>query len=305
LNIIKISILILCLWGTWQTELAAEIINSSEKQIIYNMLENNDFDSTSCSFLKDWSSDTKLKIPLVTEIINDPLLFPDLVSRLETNIETGDPEILLYDAAQILYGDFSWDMNTPSEQVISFKKNKDIFDYVINAWEKVEIIFLNSLKELTTEDLQKLIYLSYMIPMEAEDSLAYGEFFLENEITEFDHEIEDYVEVIEKVDFAGLMQAALTFDRSYQLLLKSLHDMEFNNTKKIIRRTRFGTFCIGTYKDDVYEDKYSLIIDPGGNDHYICDMSADQENSFFWSMDLAGDDLYRNGQISSGIQEEA
>ena len=73
----------------------AEVMTNNEKRLIYDILELNDLDSTSVNFLKDWVSDTKFKIPIVIEILNNPMTFPDFVNDIETILERLD-DLIVY-----------------------------------------------------------------------------------------------------------------------------------------------------------------------------------------------------------------
>jgi len=293
----KFFFIILCLINCF---LFSEVINKTEKDMIFNLLEKHDFDSTSINFLKDWSSDTKFKIPIVVEIINNPLRFSDFVSRLEKLIKSKDSQKMNSEFAEILFGkDLEFQDFLQDKTDIPITCTDDIFDYVINIWEVADQLFKNSFSALSEEELNKLIYFSYKVPMENQDSEKYDKFFLENELEQYELEMEDYVAMIEKVNFRKMMNAAEFFSLGFDDLVLKVQTLEFTNNELLQRDSRFGTLCIGTYKDDTYDEDFSFILDPGGNDKYIGRLSGDWNNHFLWTIDLAGDDLYQNDQISS------
>lgn len=293
----KFLFIILCFVNCF---LFSEVINKTEQDLIFDLLKKNDFDSTSVNFLKDWSSDTKFKIPVVVDVINNPLQFVDFVSRMEELIKSKDSQKMNSEFSHILFDEdpeFQDFLNNKSD--IPITHPYDVFDYVINAWEVAEQLFKNSFSDLSEEELSKLIYFSYMIPMEDQDSDKYDEFFLEYELDQYDLEMEDYVAIIEKVDFRKMMNAAEFFSQSFDELVLKVQTLEFTNVELMKMDTRFGTLCIGTCGDDSYDDDFSFILDPGGNDKYSGRLSGDWSNHFLWTIDLAGDDLYQNDQISS------
>jgi len=232
----KLFVMLFLLYFIFYFQLHSDVITKSEREIIYNLLENNEFDSTSVNFLKDWSSDTEFKIPLVVDIINNPMLFPEFISHQEKVIETRDPDIINSEMSEILFGQR---VNIQEYFKIEEIENPgDIFEYISTAWEIVENQYENSLSDLSEEEMDKLIYLSYMIPMENEDSLKYKNFFEKKLIAEFDLEIEEYIEIIEKINFREMLTAAEIFSRYFDHLVASVEELDFNNKKILKKKTR-------------------------------------------------------------------
>jgi ribosomal protein S13 len=277
---------------------ASEIIEQNEKLLIYDLLERNNFDSTSVNFLKDWSSDTKFKLPIVVDVINNPMHFPLFVSRQEELIQTEDFQLMINEFSDILFDDKEETNLEYSFSDIRITRTKDIFHYIQNSWELVDKIFQEAFEDLSQEELQKLIYLAYMIPMEDQDADSYEEFFQHNQLEQYDQEIEDYVEIIEKVNFPKLTEAFKLFHLSFNELVIQIQDFRFKNKKILTKETKFGTLCIGTSNTDIYDQDYSFILDPGGNDQYTGPLNANWKNNLFWSIDLGGNDIYMNQQIS-------
>ncbi len=281
----------------------AEVITHNEKRLIYDILELNDLDSTSLNFLKDWVSDTKFKIPIVIEILNNPMTFPDFVNDIETILERQDTEEILEFFSSVLYETDSSGQSFYEEFREYFFKNvkkpKDIFSYVELVWGKADYFLMNSLSELNEIEKKQLEYLSTALHMESEDSLKYKNYYLENEITEYsDLEMDEYETIIEKINFKEMMISALIFQTGFNILIENLGDKEFKWKRKIEKFTPFGNLCIGTKKADIYEKKYSFILDPGGDDIYQTSISTDLDNPYFWIVDLNGNDNYINFEIA-------
>ncbi|MCD4651529.1 MAG: hypothetical protein K8S56_07070, partial [Candidatus Cloacimonetes bacterium] len=55
---------------------SARIIDETEIQLIEMMLQQEDLTLEALKFDKDWSGDTELKLPVVIEVLNNPLSFP-------------------------------------------------------------------------------------------------------------------------------------------------------------------------------------------------------------------------------------
>ena len=295
-NFKNISLILVCVMTFY---LSAEIIEDHEIQLIYDLLKKNDFDSTSVNFLKDWSSSTKFKIPVVVDIINHPLQFPDFVSQQEKSIATKDIELMSGEISRILYDsktDLTYIYNPYNDIVIN--DTKDIFSYVKLSWKTISALFQAAFSELSRDEVEKLIHLAYVIPMENQDETSYKAFFKEMELPEFDLEIEDYFEIIEKVDFIKMSDAFRISEIYFNDLVLKLQDFKFSNDKIITQESEFGTLCIGTTQADIYNDAYQFILDPGGNDQYLSDLHGDRKNPLLWTIDLAGDDFYFNKHIS-------
>ena len=95
LFIILIMIFDLCL---------AQIMTDQEKQIIEKMLRKNNLQPDALNFLKDWASDTKFKLPVVVDILNDPMKYPDFVEATKVVLESSNPrELINYFCNIIIY----------------------------------------------------------------------------------------------------------------------------------------------------------------------------------------------------------
>ncbi len=288
------------------SDLKTEVLENYEKQIIFDLLERNDFDSNSVNFLKDWSSTTRFKLPVVVDIINNPLQFPEFVSSQEELIKTKDIQLIIEEFSRILYdyenesdltANFNPDFLDLYEE-IEIQKNDDIFDYVIFSWGTVKTYLQEAVANLTDSEMDKLTYLAYAIPMEEMDTASYEEYFLKYDINEYELEIEDYFEIIEKVDFTKIGYAFWLSQHLLENLISKLKDFNFKNKKLITKESEFGTLCIGTKNTDVYDKEYQFILDPGGDDLYSGRLNSDRNNNLFWTIDLNGNDYYSNDEIS-------
>lgn len=282
----------------------ADILTTSEQELIYKVLTKIDLDSTSINFLKDWASDTRFKIPLITEIINNPMKFPVFVSELDTKIGDRKTGELIEYFGEIIY---SWEImeGDHKEEFEKFysksvKSPEDIFDYVEYVWQKAEKNYRKTWKEISEEEKKRLEYFALTVHQEAEDSLKYKTYFAENSIVEYkEMEIEELIEIIEKIDFGSMIDCASIMQAGFDVLQSNFQEMDFDLSNKIERATKYGNFCIGTNEIDIYQKKYSFILDPSGDDLYNSEIKTNFQTPFYWILDLSGDDKYQNPNIRS------
>ena len=127
--------------------LTAEALNDNEIGLMKTLLEQNDMSLQSLNFLKDWSRDTKFKLPIVIEILNNPLQFPKFVVKTEILCETHDPSQMICEYAEILFQakwidsfDDSIFENYFSDHI---DEPEDIFGYVEYVWEFADFLSEN------------------------------------------------------------------------------------------------------------------------------------------------------------------
>ena len=304
----KIKILLTILLISWMT-IYAEVITIEEKQLFNQMLQKNELDSTSLNFLKDWASDTQFKLPIILDILSQPMKFPSFVDNIETTIENQNPGDILTKFSDILFTN-SIKMNLSDNEntyicdifkeyfMMEVKKPRDIFSYVSYVWETADLHYRKAWESITFDEKTQLEYLSLTLWQEEQDSLKYKKYYNENEIIEYpDLEIDDLIPVLKKIDFQSFMKSALIFQTGLDVLKRNINYKEFKWKKKLEINTRWGRFCIGTDKDDKYNQSYSFVLDPGGNDTYRMAIQTDLNKPYYWIVDLSGDDHYVNHKI--------
>jgi len=277
----------------------AEIMTVQEKQLIEQMLIKNDLQPDALNFLKDWVSDTKFKLPVVVDILNNPMKYPDFVQDTKVVLESNNPRELINYFSNILYSSdvrnekMIHDFNIYFQKKV--KKTKDIFLYTFYVWEKADFYYKKAWQEISDEEKKKLEYFAYELWQEDEDSLRYQDYYRKADIKEYeDLEIEEIIPIIEKINFPDLMRSAFIFQTGFDVLNNNLKKKNFSWKKRLVKETPWGIFCIGSKKVDIYDNAYSFILDPGGNDVYSTEVRTDFKKPFYWILDLSGDDLYHS-----------
>jgi len=285
--------------------LNAEVLQDQEIDLVKNLLEDNDMSLQSLKFLKDWAGDTKFKLPVVVDILNNPLEFPKFVDSTEILCDRHDTEEMISTYAEILF-QAGW-LTAFDDAIFEdyFDKNvqreQDVFGYIEYVWEISDHLYQQAWHKISDDEKDILTYLSYSLWQEEEDSLRYDEFYASNMITTFDSlDIEeDVIPIIKKINFGNLMQAAQIFQEGFDVLESHINDLSFNNTRKLAKNSSFGKMCIGTYDNDIYDEQYSFILDPGSNDVYTAPIKTGWENPFYIILDIQGDDTYRSDVIGN------
>ena len=267
--------------------LCATILTSSERSMMRQMLIENDLDSLSTDFLKDWGLDTHFKIPVVVDILNQPFLFPEYVAGIDTLIRgKSTAEMLLSFSRDIFSTDCRMD------DFSSDPKTNDPIDYAIQSWETISRDYQQAWSGLSKDERKQLEAIALSLWEENEDSLDYQKAFEKRGLVEGDPiDSDSLIALIEKIDFVSLSRAAIAFEKDFCFLKERVKDRELRPRTK---KTAWGTMCIGGSGDDTYEGRYALIIETGGNDTYRADLYADPKQPFCWVIDLAGNDYYEN-----------
>ncbi len=84
--------------------------------------------------------------------------------------------------------------------------------------------------------------------------------------------------------------------------LTDLPSSSFPRLRPIIADTEWGRIGLGSLRDDVWEGDFAVLIDPGGDDHYVnCRIGAafgTEDRRYGYFVDLGGDDVYDCGDVN-------
>jgi len=283
----------------------AEVLNDTEIGLMKTLLEQNDMSLQSLNFLKDWARDTKFKLPVVIDILNNPLQFPKFVDETETLCEKHNPSEMICEYADILF-QAGWVDSFDDTLFENYYRNnvrgaKDIFGYIEYVWEFTDHFYQKAWEKISSEEKDILTYLSYSMWQEEEDSLRYDEFYIANNITVYDSLSieEDVIPILKKIDFPSLMYAAHISQTGFDILQKNLPSITFSNKKVLMHDSPYGLMCIGTPQAERYDEQFAFILDPAGNDIYASPIKTNWVNPYFWIIDMQGNDTYRNDTIGN------
>jgi hypothetical protein len=201
----------------------SQIWQPQDDKVILDILQKNGLRANSLNFLKDWSSSTKFKLAPVLEVLQNPLFFPKLAEKVRNNSSEFNKFQLIY---QDIYSSSANSHSYKTEFQAYWQQNVktqyDLFSYVELVWETTHSYYQKMWQSLSPEEMQKLEYLSYSMWQEPQDSLKYEKFYEKNSISQFpDSQIEDFIPILEKIDFPQLLLAQKCFYDGFSVLQKN------------------------------------------------------------------------------------
>ncbi len=116
-------------------------------------------------------------------------------------------------------------------------------------------------------------------------------------------EAPDYIyQLASKIDFGEMTVEYSSILPKPDDWIRNIPDRAFPSFRPKIIETEYGRIAIGTKHDDKYEGDFAVLIDPGGNDHYVnCRIGAaygTDNNRIGFFADLGGDDFYDCGETN-------
>ncbi len=286
------------------THIVASVILPEEKKIIENLLLDNGLELSDPDFLKDWSPGTDFKLKRVVKVLNQPMIFPQLVDSLDITISSGDViDIVDY---MIALTDTIGEENPKIRDLFNddllgspqVYDTASLIEYVNNVWSITDYHWQKTWNNLSREEIEQLRYFTASMHMEAEDSLRYDRFFVERDIQKCDSlDMEYYVELFKLIDFQQMKLAAYYFEQGFTKLTEYIRVNQIYAKRKLEAETDWGRIAIGTMGRDFYDGDYAVIIDPGGDDYYNIGMNTDYLHPMYWLIDVNGDDTYRSDEI--------
>ncbi|MCD4828006.1 MAG: hypothetical protein K8R90_01065 [Candidatus Cloacimonetes bacterium] len=272
-----------------------QTVTEAELDLLRDMLSRAGQRPGDVNFLKDWSDDTQLKLPVVIDILNNPLHYPAFVDEMAASIELGQNAQTLERYASVLGWSDSLDIIGSDRFDTFFRANvqtsQDIFpfvEWVLTAVEAEWDIAWENLEAAQRDTLQSL---ALTLWQEEEDSLAYLAVLRERGLPELDEmDSEDMLRLVKLVRFDHLAQAANILQGGFTALQNNIGDIPWG--QRIDKITRWGRMVIGSDGPDTYSLPCCFILDPGGDDIYRGQLSTTLEQPFLQVLDLGGDDLY-------------
>lgn len=273
--------------------LSAEVISQEELHVFNQMLNKVELDTTALNFPKNWAGSAS-KLNIVKTVLDSPLVYADFLDSLKFFILDNNYEHFFWET--ISQVDTLTYHTNPKQEIfaeidIQFslaKSNQDFFEYLDFVSLQAIMLYQESLINLSHQE--RVLLSQFIVSLRSEGQEKYDNFlksYIENE----DLEIEDIIEIIDKIDFSLFFQAG----KIYEYGVQKTTEFTFAYKDEIIEyQSQFGLYAIGTNQTDIYKKRYSFIIDPEGDDLYLADIFADFYQPFYAVFDLKGNDTYRN-----------
>ena len=287
------------------SNLEAELLSTQDKDLFDQLLESNDLPANSVNYLKDWAADTKFKLPVVVDVINNPFRFPEISEDLQQKLQRESILDFMALTSELLFQMEFSDVDQFEENIRkelqAIRSPNGVFGFVKNVWRTTDKIFDQAFDDLSPEDKDKLEYFAYSLHAEPADSLIYNQFYTQNKLKQFaDLESEEIISLVGKIDFIAIMQAAYLQQIAFDQFSRFVEKQNWQIDKPIIYDSLFGKMIIGTNQTDYYAEDYTFILDLGGDDLYSSRIATDFQDPFYWVIDLNGNDLYRS-QFPAGL----
>jgi len=261
------------------------------------------------------------RFSLVDSLMNKPLEMPATLDSL--GVVFTDPKM---DELEIM-GEIAVVMDLESEKPVTQSteeeypwqgqrsipvKIRQALDLIFAAYEKAEIDFAAAFSEIDSFQMDTIARygVDYLVKDKGQnlddekDDLSLEE--LDNAALEKEELDKRIFSISSRVNLrrlfeasSSVMKAALSAEGKLEgLTAQSSEDAELADTLAhgdiiYLCMTRFGPVVIGGPKQTVYESRFAVIIDLGGDDIYQCAAGgADSNVPFAIAIDLDGDDLY-------------
>jgi len=285
-----------------------------EAELLVEMLTSAGFDSTSLAFEKDWDLSTKYKSHNQLSQLQDPWkAFPYIdslraVCSADVTLETRTAALLEIDSESSLIAP---DQLREIKSYYAGLWNKSVHKpaQVFAYWERVYrdlSVRLGAIgNDLSPADRDSLIAFHLLSNSEGEDNAAYKEYIKELGLPlPADPSPLGFSPLLDRIDIAGHYDAALVFIAAYEVMLEGIDKVRFAEKGISYHDSPYGTMIIGSYANDRYtkgkdprRNQPCLVIDPGGDDIYELEFRSSTKQAFFLTLDLKGDDIYRNERI--------
>jgi len=275
--------------------LFCQTVTPDEFTLLQQMLERAGQRPDDVDFLKDWGFDTRLKLPVMVDILQHPFHYPAFVDGMATAADSGAADANLRKYADIL----GWadSLSTSGNERFAaycranVKKPEDVFWYVDWVWTAVEAEWNAAWDSLDATQRNDVQALALTLWRESEDSLAYRAELEHRGLTEPDSMgTEQMMALVERVNFSRLAQAANLFQSGFAALRDNLEGIAWG--KRVDKVTRWGRMVVGSDAADNYALPCCFILDPAGDDNYRCELATSLKHPFLWVLDLDGNDNY-------------
>ncbi len=284
--------------------LHAGFFTTTEMELYQQMLQKQNFDLQSTTFLKDWSASTHYKIPCITQAINVPFSFPELSADFHQIMAQNQPDSTLFFATQKLFPQMHEPVASPPE-IPGILTPKSVASYIQILCDAASKPYIRAWQNLDDNRRQELRYYLLTLYRESSDSLKYRAYFQEHQLLQFpEQSTSEIMKLVDAIDFSAAMEAGFIFQAGCKQLYRALLQSPIRLVKPRTISTTWGNCYFGSIGPDRCDISAIFRYDPAGNDSYVSPMGSDFQNPFFCHLDADGDDLYRSKEIGSlfGVQ---
>ena len=273
----------------------AQTVSDTEFDLLRQMLLRAGERPDAVDFLKDWSSDAQLKLPVVVDVLDHPFRFPGFVDEMAAHADGGQNEQSLAGYAEILGWADSLDTSDNQRFELFFRANvtapEDVFSFMEWVFTAVDAEWEAAWSELEHTQRDTLMTLGLTLWQESEDSLAYQSAIKRLGLREVESlSTEDMLRLLGHVHFDRLAQGANLLQAGFAALRDNAGQLAWGRRQEKV--TRWGRMVIGSDGPDVYTQPCCFILDPGGDDTYAGRLATGLASPYLVLLDLAGDDLY-------------
>lgn len=275
---------------------AGEILSDQEMDALSQLLAEQDLDLKHTEFYRDWDPYTKAKTQWHMNLLQKGLGAKSQIEELRTLMAAKD-----WDAMLRHYAYVAWEVDSVPQpaQTLNFKNPKALFRHVEASYDRIAEDFDASFAQLSASEADSLSAFLFLVMSESENEAYYRNFLNKNHLPWLEEiDIEYYIPLLEKLDFARLAQATMAM----RALYTQISDYRPLNKKRTLYKSKYGLMIIGSKGPDHYspaaikalkDTPVCLLIEPAGNDIYELSLSTGRDHPFLLHIDHQGDDVYR------------
>ena len=276
---------------------AGEILSAQEMDALSSLLAEQDLNLGHTEFYRDWDPYTKAKTKWHMNILQKGLGANPQLEELRELMAVKDWDAMLRHFAGV-----AWELDPAikTAKVLDFKNPKALFRYVEAAYDKFSEDFEASFAGLSASEADSLSAFLFLVMSESENEADYRKYLEKNKLPFLEEiDIEYYIPLLEKLDFARLGQAMMSM-RALYIQISGYRPLR---KKATLYKSKYGLMIIGSKGTDHYSPStikalqdmpVCLLIEPAGNDIYELGLSTGRNHPFLLHIDHQGDDVYRS-----------
>ncbi|MEO0132204.1 MAG: HEAT repeat domain-containing protein [candidate division WOR-3 bacterium] len=265
----------------------SQFLTEKEKAYLIKSLDVHGITTEELGFEKKWVPDSFL-LNVVKDLMNDPLKAPCYLETTINQIEQHKDSV----SGLVVLLNNNLDLKISPQDVREIKaKNKgntsdtsiaEAVRLIKTTIQVGEYYLRRSIKNITPEELNKLVMMLPTLWIDEDDSLSKFKGVLHREFgreidTGVKVEIETILQLVRKIDRKSLALACLTWVIGTERVLVIANELKHNNFPVFeadcgkvyyYEETPWGKLVIGSEENNRYEGDYTIVIDLGGNDSY-------------------------------------